>query len=243
MIQREFPNINVHVSRDPEDGGLSFGGVIDFMVSNDMVPKRNLPIETPRLLDYDIVPDFIEEHGAVETDLKEVATLLKEGNIMGFVQGNVERGPRALGFRSILCDPVFPEQKARINAKVKRREPYRPFAPACRAEDAEKYFLIDKNDSVLETMSTVVVVREEERVNLSAITHFDGTARLQTVTPTSNPMFYDLLTEFGGVLLNTSFNLQGCPILNRAEHALEMLYNTDLDYVIIEHDGKLWKFK
>lgn len=242
MLQREFPEVNIHVARDCEDGGLSFGGVVGWMANNGIVPKKNMPIITPRLLDYDDVPEYIEKHEATEVGIPMLARLLREGNIVGLVQGNIERGPRALGFRSILCDPQYPNMKEEINKKVKKREPYRPFAPACREEDAEKYFEVDRLDEVLHTMSTVVTVREEHRANLSVITHFDGTARLQTVTSESNPMFYELLTEFDGVLLNTSFNLQGKPILNKAEHALQMLYTTNLDYVVIEHDGKYWLF-
>lgn len=243
MLQKCFPRINIYVPRDPEDGGLSLGMLVGWMGRNGMLTQQDISIETPPLLDYDEVPSFVDQCNATETSIGEMVTLLKEGNIMGLVQGNVERGPRALGFRSILCDPSFPNQKERINSKVKRREGYRPFAPACREEDAEKYFLINKLDESLRTMSSIADVREEYRQQLHAITHVDGTARLQTVTQQSNPFFHDLLTAFDGVLLNTSFNLQGKPILNKAEHALEMLYNTNLDYVIIEHDGKLWKFK
>jgi carbamoyltransferase len=243
MLQREFPDINIYVPRDPEDGGLSLGLLVGWMGRNGMLDKKSIDIETPILYDYDDVPSLISKHDAVETNIEEITTLLKGGSIMGIVQGNVERGPRALGFRSIICDPSFPDQKKLINAKVKRREGYRPFAPACREEDAEKYFNIEKVDEVLHTMSSIVDVKEEYRQQLNAITHVDGTARLQTVTKETNPFFYDLLTSFDGVLLNTSFNLQGKPILNRAVHALDMLYNTNLDYVVIEHGGKLWKFQ
>lgn len=125
-----------------------------------------------------------------------------------------------------------------LNAKVKFREWYRPFAPFCKKDDADKYF--DSRDfENLEYMSYAPKVRDEYVDKLPSITHVDNTARLQTVTEESHSHFYDLLTEFGkisetNVLLNTSFNIRGFPILSTIDDALYALNNTKMDYVVIE---------
>ena len=154
------------------------------------------------------------------------------------VYGDSEVGPRALGNRSIVCDPNIEEMKDILNAKVKFREWYRPFAPFCKKEDASKYFE-SKNFENLEYMSYAPPVKKEYQESLPSITHADGTARLQTVTEESHSHFYELLTEFGkisetNVLLNTSFNIRGFPVLSTIEDALHALENTEMDYVIIE---------
>lgn len=123
-----------------------------------------------------------------------------------------------------------------LNAKVKHREWYRPFAPVVRLEDVNKYFQWDKESR---WMSFCPQVKEEWKEKLSAITHVDGTARVQTVTREQNPWLYDLLTEFEketgvGVLLNTSFNVDGKPILSTVQDAFTILEKTQLDSLIIE---------
>ena len=151
------------------------------------------------------------------------------------VYGDSEVGPRALGNRSIVCDPNIADMKDILNSKVKFREWYRPFAPFCKKEDAHKYF-DSPNFENLEYMSYAPKVKVD---TLPSITHVDGTARLQTVTEESHKHFYDLLTEFGkisdtNVLLNTSFNIRGYPILSWISDALYALENTEMDYVVIE---------
>ena len=152
--------------------------------------------------------------------------------------GDSEVGPSALGNRSIVCDPNIREMKDILNAKVKFREWYRPFAPFCKKEEAHKYF-DSPNFENLEYMSYAPKVREEYTEKLPSITHADNTARLQTVTEESHAHFYELLTEFGkisetNVLLNTSFNIRGFPVLSSIEDALYALNNTQMDYVVIE---------
>ena len=144
-------------------------------------------------------------------------------------------GPRARGNRSIVCDPNIADMKDILNSKVKFREWYRPFAPFCKKEDAHKYFDSPNFDN-LEYMSYAPKVKVD---TLPSITHVDGTARLQTVTEESHSHFYELLTEFGkisetNVLLNTSFNIRGYPILSTIKDALYALENTEMDYVVIE---------
>ena len=179
--------------------------------------------------------EFIKEYSAKKTTKKDIAKLIKDGKIIGLVYGDSEVGPRALGNRSIVCDPNISDMKDILNSKVKFREWYRPFAPFCKKEDADKYFDTYSYEN-LEFMSYAPRVKVD---TLPSITHVDGTARLQTVTEESHTHFYELLTEFGklsdtNVLLNTSLNIRGYPILSTIEDALYALENTEMDYVVIE---------
>jgi carbamoyltransferase len=149
---------------------------------------------------------------------------LTQGQVIGWSQGRFEWGPRALGNRSILADPRYPEMKEIVNAKIKFREPYRPFAPSVLAECAEEYFDLPHAmcHHPARYMLYVAPVRENQRTVLPAITHVDGTARLQTVFREQNPRYYKLIERFAHstdvpVLLNTSFNLRGEPIVKTAK--------------------------
>jgi len=159
-----------------------------------------------------------------------VADDLADGRIVGWFQGGLEFGPRALGSRSILADPRRAEMKDRVNRAVKFREGFRPFAPSCLEERAAEYF----SDAVRSPYMTVTfAVRPEQRQRVPAITHVDGTARLQTVGAAESPLFHRLIAEFErrtGVpmLLNTSLNVQGQPIVADARAALGLFYSTGL---------------
>ena len=242
-IRKRFPHLNVYVCPNPHDGGLSFGLIGDFLTRKGYVDfnKYNITYAGLRLLDDFQIPDLVKERGARETTTDEMVSMIREGKIIGFCQGTSEVGPRALGNRSILCNPEIQDMKDILNSKVKFREWYRPFAPICRLEDAPTYFESPTFEN-METMSFVADVKEEYKDKLPSITHVDGTARLQTVTETSNPLMYEILTKFGGVMLNTSFNVQGQPILNRATDALMVLDNTGMDNVVLEHEGTLYLF-
>jgi len=174
--------------------------------------------------------DKLKDYNTKKVTKKDIARLLKDGKIIGLIYGDSEVGPRALGNRSIICDPSIPEMKDILNSKVKHRESYRPFAPFCKKEDAHKYFE-SRDFENMEYMSFAVNVKVD---TLPSITHVDGTARLQIVTEESHSHFYELLTEFGNisdtnVLLNTSFNTKGKPILSTISDAVKIL-----DYVIID---------
>lgn len=167
--------------------------------------------------------------------IKEVANLITKGKIIGWFQGKMEWGPRALGNRSILADPTIPSMKDEINYYVKHREEFRPFAPCTTEEDASKYFYI-KDPSPF--MLFTAPVKEEYRDRLPAITHIDGTARVQTVTQKSNPQLYYLLKEFEKikgipVLLNTSFNVAGEPIVCSPQDALRCFISCGIDILVI----------
>jgi carbamoyltransferase len=163
------------------------------------------------------------------------ADLLAKGNIIGWFQGRMEIGPRALGNRSILANPTLPGMKDKINAQVKHREAFRPFAPACPIEDTPRFFEQSVADPF---MLKVCRVLQDKKAMLPAVTHVDGTARLQTVHQETNPRFYRLLKEFEKlsgvpVLLNTSFNVMGEPIVESPKDALRCFFTTGLDYLVL----------
>lgn len=163
------------------------------------------------------------------------AELLAKGKILGWFQGRMEIGPRALGNRSILADPSIPDMKDKVNAEVKHREAFRPFAPSAPVEDKDRYFDI-KGESPF--MLKVCDVRPEMRSKLPAITHVDGTARLQTVNRSVNPLYYSLIKKLGErtgvpVVLNTSFNVMGEPIVESPIDAIRCFFSTGLDYLAI----------
>jgi carbamoyltransferase len=244
-IVKEF-NREVFVGPNPNDCGIAAGALLGYLK-----PKRavDLTYSGPPLLDFDCLAEYVQDHLTRElTDSEEFGIYfqapskillddLVNGKIVGVVRGRSEHGPRALGNRSILCNPGHPDMKNILNAKVKNREWYRPFAPVVRLEDVNKYF--DWNSDV-RWMSFCPTVREEWRIPLSAITHVDNTARVQTVTKEQNPWLYDILTEFEkltgvGVLLNTSFNVNGKPILSTVKDAVKIFNETHMDSLLIEN--------
>ena len=168
----------------------------------------------------------------------ETARLLSEGNVFGWFQGRSEIGPRALGNRSILADPRTPEMKDKLNKRVKHRQAFRPFAPVVLAERANEVFECDGRDSPF--MLLAERVRPEWRERIPAIVHVDGTARVQTLRKDQNERLYQLLKEFDAitgvpVLLNTSFNVKGEPVVETPEDAIECFLSTGIDYLVL-HD-------
>ncbi|WP_246076245.1 carbamoyltransferase family protein [Amycolatopsis cihanbeyliensis] len=167
------------------------------------------------------------------------ADLLAEGSVIGWAQGRSEFGPRALGNRSIIADARPSENRHKINAMVKKREGYRPFAPVVTAEAAERYFELPPTKANYDFMSYVVSVRPEHRELLGAITHVDGSARLQVIHPEVNERYHGLVRRFGEltgtpVLLNTSFNNNAEPIVQTVEDVLTCFLTTDLDLLVID---------
>ena len=167
---------------------------------------------------------------------REAAKILAEGGLVGWVQGRAEFGPRALGNRSILADPRPAHAKESLNAKVKYREAFRPFAPSILAEAGPDWFE-DYADSPY--MERTLVWREAMRERVPAVVHADGTGRLQSVTRERNPAYAALIAAFAElsgvpILLNTSFNVMGKPILHTAEDAILMFYTTGLDAIVVE---------
>jgi carbamoyltransferase len=169
---------------------------------------------------------------------KEAANLIANGYVLGWVQGRSEFGPRALGNRSIIADPRPAENKHIINQMVKKREGYRPFAPSVLEENVSEYFNLPSKQSKFPFMNFVLKVKEEKRELLGAITHVDGTARVQTVSKITNPTYWNLINEFYNItgvpiVLNTSFNNNAEPIIDSVEDAIVCYLTTKLNYLII----------
>jgi carbamoyltransferase len=240
-IEREGPFENVFVTPAANDAGTALGGAL-FLAHSKHALER---VETPNLA-Y-LGPGYSSEQcvaAAYRSDLKverpldlidRVAELLAAGKIIGWFQGRMEVGPRALGNRSILADPRDPTMKDTINHRVKHRESFRPFAPSVLHEAARDYF-----DGVKESpyMLSVSSVRPEQRSRVPAITHVDGTARVQTVRRQANPRYYRLIEAFGrrtGVpmLLNTSFNVRSEPIVCTPEDAIRCFRGTGIDHLVL----------
>ncbi len=173
----------------------------------------------------------------VEEDaFKVAAEIISENKILGFFHGRSEMGPRALGNRSIIMSPLLPENKDILNARVKFREAFRPFAPAIMKEYSEDYFVIDRESPY---MLFVPLVKKDKLKTIPAVTHVDQTGRLQTVTREFNGKFYDIIKSFYEktgvpVLLNTSFNVAGEPIVESPEDAIKCFLSTDIDALLIE---------
>jgi carbamoyltransferase len=170
---------------------------------------------------------------------EEVARRLAKGQIVGWFQGRMEFGPRALGSRSILADPRDPNMRNRINALVKKREEFRPFAPAVVAEAASHYFDVrEGEESTYAHMLFVTQVRKDFQNQLPAITHVDGSARVQTVARKEQPRFWRILDAFAGVtempiLLNTSFNVRGQPIVRTPAEAVDTFLTAQLNALVM----------
>lgn len=163
------------------------------------------------------------------------ARLLAAGKILGWFQGRCEIGPRALGNRSILADPRPAENKDIVNARIKFREEFRPFAPSVLEEYAADLFELDTESPY---MLMILKVREKYRSVIKAVTHVDGTTRPQTVSKSINPKYYALIESFNKItgcpaVLNTSFNVKGEPIVNSPSDALRCFFSTGLDYLVM----------
>jgi carbamoyltransferase len=183
------------------------------------------------------------QHRRCENDdelLDQTVGRLVNGKVIGWYQGRFEWGPRALGNRSIIADPRNAGMKDIVNSKIKFREPYRPFAPSVLAEKAEDYFELPDavNRFPARYMLYVTPVRPEQRKNLPAVTHEDGTARLQTVFRDENPRYYGLIERFAQatgvpVVLNTSFNLRGEPIVTTPANAFSTFSKSEMDSLVL----------
>ncbi len=177
---------------------------------------------------------YITECDDIEKLVELASSFIADGLVTGWYQGRSEWGPRALGNRSILANPTIPTMKTTINAKIKRRESFRPFAPSVLREDVGTYF---EQDVYSPFMMHVVRIKPEWRVRLPAITHVDGTGRLQSVDAETNPLYYRLISAFKrrtgiGMILNTSFN-ENEPVVDTPEQAIQCFGRTDMDVLCL----------
>ena len=240
-LLREGPFEEIFVQPAAGDNGACLGAAL-FVAHRKLGAPRG-----PRQDHAYLGPGFTEEetlHAAAARGLvperpddvvARTAELLAAGEILGWMQGRMEYGPRALGHRSILADPRREEMKAEVNRRVKFREAFRPFAPSVTLEDARDWFEEARPSPY---MLLAFGVRPEKRGRIPAVTHVDGTARVQTVAATESPRYHALLRAFADrtgvpVLLNTSFNIRGEPIVRTPDEAMEALVRTGLTAVVI----------
>jgi carbamoyltransferase len=236
---------NLHVPSAPSDDGNALGAALLAYYQDHPEAKPQAKIHTPYLgstmskktLENLVAFGRLEKVKHLpETVHQEAARLLAEGKLVGWVQGSAEFGPRALGNRSILADPRPPDMKDKINSLVKFREEFRPFAPSILDEFGEEYF---ENYQVSPYMERTLKFKESAKKKVPAIVHVNATGRLQSVRREWNPRYYDLIKSFfelTGVpmLLNTSFNIMGKPIIHSVEDAIGLFYTTGLDALILE---------
>jgi len=248
-ILRETPFQELYVQPSAGDGGGAVGAALygyhvllgkprQFVMEHASWGEEHGPAQIEAFLKsanvrYDLVEDD-------ERRVERVVTALTEGKVVGWFQGRFEWGPRALGHRSILADPRRAEMKDVVNTKIKFREPYRPFAPSVLAERAAEYFeLADPAGTYpARFMLLVVKVREDQRAAVPATTHVDGTGRVQVVVRASNPTYHRLIQRFGEatgvpVVLNTSFNLKGEPIVASPADAYSTFRRSGLDLLAL----------
>lgn len=240
-LWRRGPFERLYVQGAAHDAGCALGAALYRAHAVHRFPRQEMrhlyygpgysTEEVERVLKASRMP-----YQVVEDPAETAAQRLAANQIVGWFQGRMEFGPRALGNRSILADPRQPDMKDRINAAIKFREPFRPFAPSVLAERSQDYF-VEIDDSPF--MILVTDVRPERRALVPAITHADGTGRLHTVERQVNPLYWRLIHRFEeltGVplVLNTSFNVRGQPIVNTPSEALATFYTSGLDVLIMD---------
>ena len=224
-LKNHFPNL--YINPHSADDGLSLG-VIEFLRKKHNLPK--LLIENYPYCQSDYAPSTIPTQNTIKT----VAQLLADGKTIGWYQGNGEIGPRALGNRSILFNPLIPNGKEIIN-KIKKRENYRPFGATVLEEKSKEYFDFNYSNPHM------LYIGKVKDPRLKNITHIDGTCRFQTINEQQNFHYYKLIQEFeklSGVpiLLNTSLNVNGKPIAAYEDNAYELFYTSELDYLVIGNE-------
>ncbi|MBI3951360.1 MAG: carbamoyltransferase [Acidobacteria bacterium] len=248
-ILRETPFEELYVQPSAGDGGGAVGAALyayhtvlgkprQFVMEHAYWGQEYGPGE---------IEEFLNENGIryerIEDEEELIARVvdqLQAGKVIGWFQGRFEWGPRALGHRSILADPRRADMKDIVNVKIKFREPFRPFAPSVLAERAEEYFVLPQAAAHYPArfMLYVVDVREDKQALIPAITHVDGTGRLQTVRKETSPKYYRLIETFGQatgvpVVLNTSFNLKGEPIVNTPREAFNTFARSGMDVLVL----------
>ena len=248
-ILRETPFEQIYIQPAAGDGGGAIGAALyahhmvlgqprSFVMEHAYWGEEHPP---------ENIESFLQEKGIRYQRLEKEEKLielvidqLQKGQVVGWFQGRFEWGPRALGNRSILADPRRADMKDIVNVKIKFREPFRPFAPSVLAERAGEYFqLLDPpRHYPARFMLYVVDVKNAKRDLIPAVTHVDGTARLQTVSKELNPRYYQLIETFGQatgipIILNTSFNLKGEPIVNTPHEALHTFSQSGMDVLVL----------
>ena len=247
-ILKEGPFESVHIPPSPGDGGSAVGCAQYLyyihkkqrrIIVQDHAKRIQENIYVGPSFSNDEIKSFLEENNidyeylAREQLLQTTAKLISEQNVVGWYQGKIEWGPRALGNRSILADPRDSKMKDVLNEKIKHRELFRPFAPSILEEYVSEYF-----DLNIPSPYMLFVAKVKKPDKIPAVTHVDGTGRLQTVSREANPLYYDLINDFYKitgvpVVVNTSMNVRGEPIVNTPEQAYAMIIKTEMDYIMM----------
>jgi carbamoyltransferase len=235
---------NIYIPSAAHDAGISMGAAL--YVQHQLFHQKRMPAIFSAYTGSHFTNEQIKQSlRAQNIDFTEhedemiyekVTDCLVGGGVVGWFSGKSEFGPRALGARSILADPRRPDAKEILNSKIKRRESFRPFAPSILKEYVDEYF--ELNDEV-PFMEKVFLIKENKRTEIPAVTHADGTGRLQTVDKNISPGYYQLIETFRKktgvpILLNTSFN-ENEPIVNSPEDALNCYLRTDMDMLVMEN--------
>jgi carbamoyltransferase len=248
-ILRETPVTDLYVQPAAGDSGAAIGAAL--FVQHQILGAARTFVMEHAYWGAELDPDRIRTTAMAsgmryvecpdETSLLDrTVDLLANGNVIGWAQGGFEWGPRALGNRSILADPRRAEMKDIVNTKIKFREPYRPFAPSVLEERSPDFFDLAEpaRQYPARFMLLVVPVLEHGREKIPAVTHVDGSARLQTVVASANPRYHALIRTFGDatgvpVVLNTSFNLRGEPIVSTPEEAFSTFARSGMDALVL----------
>lgn len=248
-ILKESGFKDLYIQPAAGDGGGALGAAL--YVHNALLKGKRSPVMSHAYWGEEYsaaeAAGQLREEGAkweeIDDESKLIARVVERlmaGDVIGWHQGRFEWGPRALGNRSIIGNPTSEAMKEIVNTKIKFREPFRPFAPSVLSSRAGEYFDIDEPERHYPArfMLLVVPVREEAKAKLPAITHVDGTGRLQTVIKEESPRYHRLIESFGEasgvpVVLNTSFNLRGEPIVNTAANAYHTFMASEMDALIV----------
>lgn len=247
-IARMTPFNNIFIQPASSDSGTAIGAAkyIQHLIDSEAEREHQQHSSYGPEFSNEEIKKFLDEKNVKYSEfssdeelLKTTARLVHHKNVVGWFQGRMEWGPRALGNRSILASPLYEDIRDILNAKVKHRELFRPFAPVVCVDDAQDYFECD--NPVLEPtdyMLMVYPIKEKKRPLIPAVTHVDGSGRLQTIRRTQNTLYYDLIKKFGEIsgipiLINTSFNIRGEPIVCTPQDAYRCMMGTEIDYLVI----------
>jgi len=248
-ILSKTPFKKVWIQPDPGDGGTSIG-VVSYIYHTLLDKKREYTFKSAFLgpeFSTEEIKNFLDKnkikYSQFKNDedlVKTTASLIHKDNVLGWFQGRMEWGPRALGSRSIISNACNPNMKEILNLKVKHREKFRPFAPVVCEDDALKYFECDNPiPEPTDYMLMVYPVRKEYHKKIPSITHVDGSGRLQTIRRHQNQLYYDVIKEYGKlsgipILINTSFNIRGEPIVCTYYDAYKCMMGTGIDYLVMD---------
>ena len=246
LIASQSEHNNFYIYPAAGDSGNSLGSAFAYLYSSHkrFIPKPLETIYLGRSFSKEDTTKYLNAQCIPYLDMSlddcwnYLSSALFNKKVIAVFNGSAEHGPRALGNRSIIASPLHTDMKDIVNAKIKFRELFRPFAPVSTCEESDKYFDIPSNRKVFEYMLATCQVNSQYKSKLPAVTHIDGSARLQIVSSSSNAFLYGLIKQFGkksgvDVLLNTSFNVRGEPIVDSLHDALSTFYRTDIDYLYL----------